>query len=73
MKKCSIVECKFLDHVEDGDEPIEFIVHGLLVKKKKEYIVISSWSYSDKKFRDDGNEKLFTIVRSAIVQLRKLN
>lgn len=57
--------------MEDGDEPVEFVLWGLLVKEDKKYIVISTWSYADRVYRED-NEKIFTIVRSAITSLREL-
>lgn len=69
-----IVECEFLDHVEDGDEPIRFMIYGKLRKSSPKSIAIAVWAYPDNENHDgDSNEKVFSIVRRAIINLRKLN
>lgn len=67
-----ISECSFLDHVEDGSEPIEFTVWGRVESINKKRIVIVSWAYQDGVKRDDPNEKRWTIVRSTVTKLVKL-
>lgn len=68
----------FLDHVEDGDEPMEFELWGRCVKQGKTSVTIAPWSYRRKKGTavdfdvDDTNEKPFTLVRSAIQRHKKL-
>ncbi len=71
-KAGQIVECSFLDHCEDHNEPMEFTVWGRIEKVGKKHLVIVSWSYSDNKTRDDYNEKKWVIVRSAITGLHQL-
>lgn len=67
-----IVECKFLDHMEDMDEPTEFALYGVLVKSNSVGIGIACWAYPDGEYHEDGNEKVFAVVRSSITSLRKL-
>ena len=65
-----IVEVEFLDHVEDGAEPISFKVWGMLVVKGKKHFEILSWAYSDQKeVENPDNEKRWTIVRSAVTKV----
>jgi hypothetical protein len=73
LKHGDVVECAFLDHCEDGDVPIEFIVWGRIEKIGKKHLVIVSWSYSDGKSRDDYNEKKWVIVRSAVTRIHTLH
>jgi len=73
IKTGDVVECVFLDHVEDSTEPLEFALYGRLRKTCRGYVVISCWAYNDSQNHDDDeNEKRFTIVKSAIISLRKL-
>lgn len=71
-KTGDIVECEFLDHVEDG-EPICFIVWGRLHRVTREHYEIVSWSYA-KSSADDlpSNEKRWSIVRAAAKRITKL-
>ena len=71
-KPGDVVECVFLDHVEDGTDPIKFTVWGRLEKITRTKLVIASWAYEDGEAREDGNEKRWTIVRSAVCSLHKL-
>jgi hypothetical protein len=72
-KTGDIVECVFLDHVEDGGEPICFIVWGRLHNVTREHYEIVSWSYA-KSGADDlpSNEKRWSIVRAAVKRFTKL-
>lgn len=65
-----IVECQFLDHVEDGGDPLEFIVWGRLVKVTRRHYEIVSWAYADPgREGGDRNEKRWTIVRKAVTRI----
>ena len=65
-KKNQIYAVTFLDHVEDGIEPIEFVVYGKLIETNKKYIVIGGWVYKKRKGDPDSNEKVWTILKSTI-------
>jgi hypothetical protein len=63
----SIVECRFLDHCEDGPA-IECTVWGRLKERTRATITILAWE-------SDGqpvNEKTWTIVRKAIASIKQL-
>lgn len=73
VKAGDIVECEFLDHVEDGGDPIRFRVWGRVAVVKREHYEILSWTYADEKSEaGDHNEKRWTIVRAAVVRITKL-
>ena len=67
-----IVECRFLDHCEDG-EVLEFAVYGKITGVTKSALRITSWSYGDGILRSDRNEKSWSIVRKAITGLTVLS
>lgn len=68
-----IVEVEFLDHVEDGGDPICFKVWGRLCKSARQHVEILSWAYSTADEADvPSNEKRWTIVRAAIKRIIKL-
>lgn len=68
-----IVAVDFLDHMEDGDEPLQFTVYGKVVESTDVFLRIVSWEYTlDSKDKNPCNEKLWVIVRSAITRTRKL-
>ena len=69
VKLNNIIEIQFLDHVEDGNSPIEFIVWGRVTKITKLAITVQSWSYADEKETDENNTKIFTILKNAITKL----
>jgi len=71
-KKGDIVKCVFLDHCENSDDPIEFILYGRLIQKTRAKLVIDCWEYADIEEKHDENEQRFTIVRSAVSELTKL-
>lgn len=66
------MECTFLDHCEDGEDPMEFTVWGRIERVGRKHLVIVSWSYSDNESRGDHNEKKWVIVRSAITAIHQL-
>ena len=73
LKVGDIAEIRFLDHCEDGDtEALDFIVYGRVSQVGRKVIEVTSWGYADGKRHNDPNEKRFSIVRSAITQIRKL-
>lgn len=66
-----ILAIEFLDHVEDGKNPINFTVYGRLIKDGEKAYTIATWAYTKPK-KTDHNEKVFTIVKAAITNLKKL-
>lgn len=70
IKAGDIVECEFLDHVEDGGEPYRFRVWGVLAHKGRNYFEIISWMHADPTVEvHPHNEKRWTIVRKAVLKL----
>lgn len=76
LRKGDIVECIFHDHVEDGDEAINFTVWGRIVKVSKLSYKIESWAYTDaaegERDTNPENVKTFTIVKKAILKITRL-
>ena len=73
LKAGDIVECEFLDHVEDGGEPYRFVVWGKLAVKGRVHYEIISWAHSDPTVTvHPHNEKRWTIVRSAVLRIQKM-
>lgn len=73
VKTGDIVECEFLDHVEDGGEPYKFKVWGVLAVKGRTHLEIISWMHSDSTVEVHAhNEKRWTIVKAAVLNLSKM-
>ena len=68
LQQGKLMAIRFLDHVEDGSEPAEFIVYGRVAKVAEAYVCIDSWVYSDNDKPYDSNVKRFTLLRSCIVK-----
>jgi len=67
------VRVVFLDHVEDGDEPIKFEVFGRVIKKDRTSINVGSWLYiQGDNIIDDPNIKSWCIVNSTIQSISLL-
>ena len=65
MKLGDVVEIRFLDHVSNQCEPMEFKVWGRLSKIDKQYLVVQSWAHPDTTDSDDNTEE-FCIVKSTL-------
>lgn len=72
FRKGMVVKVKFLDHVEDGSEPEEFIVFGQIAEVNRKYICVDSWKYANNGISYDDNVKRFTLLRSTILEWKKL-
>jgi hypothetical protein len=75
LKEGSIVELTFLDHVEDGPEPIEFMVWGRVSGMTKRSLSVECWGYAskvDEASHGDHNIKSFTIVKRAVTAISLL-
>lgn len=73
IKAGDVVECEFLDHVEDGGDPYRFIVWGILAVKGRTHLEIISWAHADPTVTvHPHNEKRWTIVKAAIVRLSRM-
>ena len=76
IKKGDIVQIRFLDHVEDGDKPLDFIVWGRIDRVYKKSIRVVTWAHA--KARNPAKfaectEKTFTIVKSTVTELKVLH
>ena len=69
-----LVEVAFLDHVEDGDDAIEFLVWGRVANVTRTSLVIHSWAYADppQPVHNPFNVKTFCIVKKAILRWHAL-
>lgn len=72
FRKGMVVKVKFLDHVEDGSEPEEFVVFGQIAEVNRKYICVDSWKYANNGISYDDNVKRFTLLRSTILEWKKL-
>jgi len=68
----SIVEVHFLDHVENGDKPYEFVVYGRVAHVDRRSITVECWTYSDTRERDKSNVTKYVILKSAITRWWRL-
>lgn len=82
-KKGDVVLVEFLDHTEDGDEPMLCFVAGRLRSKGKvsrlggtprRYMVIEAWWVGGDASQEtkDANARVFTILTSTIVRVLSL-
>lgn len=63
---------RFHDHVEDGHEAILIRAYGQVVRLTKRDLVIASWTIEDEDPQVvHNNWKIFTILRSTIIGVRK--
>jgi hypothetical protein len=71
-----LVELTFLDHAENSDDAMEFVVYGKLFAITRTAYKVGSWVYADDVSRakdsNTDNENYFTIVKKAITKKRKL-
>lgn len=77
VRKGNIVEVHFLDHVEDGDGAMPFVVWGKVDRVTKLSLRIVAWAHEDPSSKEaeeceEGTEKTFTIVRRAITEAKIL-
>lgn len=69
LKVGDLAEIVFLDHVEDGIDPIEFEVIGRVSNITKRAVTVRCWNYRlavDAATHNDHNVKSFTIVKKAM-------
>lgn len=73
IRKNDWVAVTFLDHSE-GDEAIRFTVFGRVIKQDRVSILVGCWVYADPKRKVEAasNVHYYTIIKSAIVDLKKL-
>ena len=74
MKRGDIVAVTFLDHVESPKEAKaeRFTVYGRVVKVDARAVIIASWAYSARARRCDHNTTTYTILRSCIERIDRL-
>lgn len=75
MKVGEVVQIHFLDHCEDGDKALRFVVWGRIDRVYKKSIRLVSWGHERAKDASGSmpdTEKTFTIVRSAITKFVRL-
>ena len=75
LKLGQIAEIRFLDHCEGSEdgEPMEFLVWGRVSAVSRKAYEVTSWGYADAKRQGDENETRFSIVRKAILSVRRLD
>lgn len=74
MKRGDIVAITFLDHVESGDgaKAARFVVYGRVVRVDRLAVIVASWAYASRAKRCDHNTTTYTILRSCITRIDKL-
>ena len=78
LKKGQLLLITFLDHVEGGDDVLEFQTLGRVYAVDRWKVVLDTWFYSEKQEEtleeDDRSENVgrYTIVRSAIQKVEPL-
>lgn len=66
MRRGTVVEIHFLDHVQTDAPPWEFAVFGRVTAVDRRSVTVDTWTYVDEKETDRTNVVSYTIVRSAI-------
>lgn len=69
------VRVRFDDHVEGGDEVMEFWVCGRVAKKSRKALVVDSWAFVDPPSdREDNRDNMTThvILRATVRELHIL-
>lgn len=69
--KGHIVAITFLDHVEDGDEPMECTVYGRLHKTTRIAYLVDSWTCADNDTHEN-NKKRFVILKRVVSNITVL-
>jgi hypothetical protein len=77
LKLGDVVAVQFLDHCEnahDGgsDEPLPFFVFGKVGAITKRAITVDCWCYVDKTAARDCNVQSYTVVKTAILDVKIL-
>ena len=76
LRKGDIVEITFLDHAENSDDALEFIVYGRVMDITRYAYKIGQWIYAKELDRasngNPDNEDYKTIVKTAITKKRRL-
>jgi len=71
----SVVEVRFVDHVENADELAPVVLYGKLIKKTKLHIVVETWSNPDPKEQEKYSDKdvtKYAIIKKAITEIFQL-
>lgn len=72
-----LVDIEFYDHAEDASDAMRFRVAGEILSQTKIAYIIATWRYADKidRAKDSNtkeNENRFAIVKSAIINIKRL-
>jgi len=71
----SVVEVRFVDHVENSEDIASVILYGKLIKKTKTHIVVETWGNPDpemqKKFSENDVTK-YAIIKKTITEIYQL-
>ncbi len=68
-----VVAIRFLDHCEDGDDALEFILYGKIIGETERAYKVGTWQYVHeadraKDTRTD-NESHYIIVKAAVLSI----
>jgi len=76
IQKGDLVQITFLDHCENSNDALEFIIWGRIDRITRTAYIIASWVYNDPveqaKDTNTDNENYYVIVRKAITNIKKL-
>lgn len=71
----SVIEVRFVDHVENSEELAPVVLYGKLIKKTRTYIVVETWSNPDPKDQEKYSDKdvtKYAIIKKAINEIYQL-
>ena len=71
-RRNQIVEIEFLDHTDNSDKPLRFIVYGRVAAENETSITVDSWCYANRRKLYDGNVNRHTIVKAAVLKITRL-
>lgn len=72
VRKGDLLEVRFLDHVEDGDEPMTCTVWGRVMAVGRTHLNIVGWEVDADPATKRDNQRTWTILRSTITWARRL-
>ena len=72
VKKNTVVEIVFDDHVQGADDAVRCVVFGRVHCCSPKQITVKSWDYHAPTAGLDHNIETFTILQSTIIKLRRL-
>lgn len=71
FRKGMLVEVRFLDHSQNSEEALEFVVWGRVCKVERKHIVVQTWAHPDN-LSNDNQTEFYDIIRACIISACEL-